>query len=472
MSFVTDHAFLINSIPLADMAENKTDWRGLTQYCNALYGGDPLDKAYALREVGSLFNHLLITPKNATDCAFDDEPDGAIRLMGPDRQWELIGYLAPEVYEAIEINETSLSPSWRDVVRSQSNVSASWKDHIWGQTKVSGVWKTFWTHVDGSCYALYGGALGGGWTEVSSSWHGYWLRLAASGSGTGGANSHSHGSVNATFDTHNATTKYTGGSGDRSGKSHGGHGAVSHVCNAASMYPNRVEYRMFQATTDFAFTMPQNGICFWISTVASIPSGWANTTAEDGYHIRIMTTGTANNVGAVNNSHTQSNVYSGNASSLEVRHRIGSGTLYDTFNTSHSHHTNSHTHANSGNQYYFRAVLMYATSEQPQFPINAAVLCNGSISVPGETWADVGYGGRLLQPYSSFGGYGGGATHQHTHFMNSSTTNLANADVRAGSSATNPLSSGGHVHRMQGTHPANSTNLPVYKDIQFYKRTA
>jgi hypothetical protein len=408
-----------------DLDGTRTDWKGLSQYLRDLFYGDEATRAYALREVGRL---------------------------------------------PLEVNDTmhvNVGGSWKEITDPQVNVSDTWKEINEGWENVSGTWKQFYgrSSIPDDLIGLSGQAISAtGWSEITATYSGYWLRVGSTYGSTGGANTHGHTNSNdggITTSGSQAAPVSTVPSvwGSRAHT----HPTKYHTHSAVNSYPARKNMRGWISSGTAIF--PQNMFCFWNGNSGTIPTGFTYV-AANGYYIRFTTGGTGSLNAASYNSHSSGTIYTGYRTPSNIAcGPSGPSPQYVYYPTNHRH-TCIHSHSHSITLSYLRLVLMYASSDQSEFPAGCVLPAQ---TVPADGWTDLTstYSGRFPQCYSTALGTAGTTSHNHTHSGTTGTaTNSSASNLNATLVVTSP-----HNHTISNAKTHSTQNhIPQYVDMKLIRK--
>ncbi|MDD4876037.1 MAG: hypothetical protein PHQ86_02745 [Dehalococcoidales bacterium] len=462
---------------------NKTDWKGLDQYINYLYGSDDNDRLYALREVGNIFPKWVSIGYHPEQIPpYIPRVKNMIAVQNRGYQaWHPYGIMAEEERMAVL---KYYSGGWVTVASGDSifqYYDSGWQNVKWAKYYDGDSWITFWSLVPSGFMALFTSDPAG-WTERNTDFHTLYLRGDTSTGITGGSNTHSHSNVTVVMGA--VTTSYSGDEyslGLNVGAPAHTHGTyISHTANSQTFYPTYCYYRLFQSPGNALTHIPSGAKIFWSGTTGDIPTGWTYSSSNNGYHLRVSSSGVGSNVAAYTTGHSTSGNSSTNSTGTgSTRIRSGSTSVADAA-ISHNHginstsHTNGHGHS-SVTVPYFNVILISADNDTGEIPVGGvAPFYAAPGTILDTTWSRVtAADGYLLLPSSSYGGTGGSSTHEHSHTgLYGASTSVASQARQTGSGYG--MISSNHYHTLSGAaHPSSTENsFPAYKTLLLYERTA
>ena len=477
-TLVKERILHLNKHPLGD--SNKTDWKGLGQYVQALQG-DKKDKEYALKEVGNIFPYQVPTLEHK-----DRMPNYipkiknviAVQYKGKDK-WEFYGHM--NIEERAAVIKRYTGAAWQTVNANEGfkYYNAGWIDVECAKYYDGASWIIFYTLIPTELTILRTSST------AANNWHDNTALLSGKffytddsrGLGTTAINTHSHNSVTINFgdSTPARIAKRDSILFERSGKwGHGPHSSISHTAPTATFIPNYSSFLHYIHTTATGAIIPSGSILFWSGTIGNVPSDWTYRSTNNNNMIRIDTGATGANVGGTTGSHLSLTVYSGYTTSSEAENAIGSGLTCNDFNQTHRH-SFSDEHVNNHTPSYFNVILMVADSDRSKIPLNGvAAYWDTPGAILGTAYTRVSAADdRLLRPSTAYGTTGGAATHVHTNTVGGTNENIGTVNVlsNTGTPIMYPLIgiTHGHLNAGSANHDAR-TNFPANYRVLLYKR--
>jgi hypothetical protein len=318
----------------------------------------------------------------------------------------------------------------------------------------------------GRMLLFYDGAtIPTGWTCVSCSsgdpFYQTFIRGASTYGGTGGSTTHTHtadGNVSLTADS--ATGKQ--GNGNIAINTHAH--TYSPTLNSPSNIPNYRQLKVIRYdTAGEPATLPAGVIGIFDATV---PSGWTQYSAQNGYFIRGENT--AGTTGG-SNTHTVSiSGTTGSATGGDERNQTG-GTQVGVATLTHDHNV-SGTSAPASNQPPFTEVILGQLNSSAAPPNDMIAMWDEEAAVG---WQSVSGSGdplnnQFIKGSATYGTTGGSTTHTHTDTNLTSTAPNQTTTTRSGSDGASST----HTHAVTVSNYSSENHLPPYRDVYMAKRAA
>lgn len=234
----------------------------------------------------------------------------------------------------------------------------------------------------------------------------------------------------------------------------------------ASTYPAYRELRVLQAVSaGEPASIPSGAILPFDVASSSLPSGWYRLDDIDGRYPRAASTTNVNG-----GAHTHTHTATGTLAATADTGRRQNGTNPSSALNTHTH-TLSATNTNSVNHEPPYIEVLYARLAATSSPTNYIISMWDD--TPPDGWAtlsDVGgaFEGKFLKASTTYGGTGGGSTHQHADMLNA-TTSGPSTTANYGTNQT-AQASGAHTHLVDITGFSTDTHLPPYIGAIFAKR--
>ncbi len=321
----------------------------------------------------------------------------------------------------------------------------------------------------GSMLLMWDGAsIPTGWTCVSCTGGDVFYQRYIVGSSTaginGGAATHTHTVPAATVNTTLAAgvSNAAGGGTDAATLLHTHTLATPSIgtANNLPLYRNLVIIQHNSAGEPLS--IPTGAIAIFDATV---PTGWTQYSAQDGYYVRGESTA---NIGVTGGSNTHTHAVTGTLSGPTGTTNASNGpTAVAT--QAHTHTISTTTASDSSEPPYIEAILgkLNATTTLPNDVItmwtDTAPTDWNAVSTTSEPFEN-----RFLKPAATYGTTGGASSHTpaNVNGIVSSGPNATNNRQTAGTSDA----PGGHTHTVNVTGFSSTTHLPSYRSVIFAKR--
>ncbi|MCA9332675.1 hypothetical protein KDA00_02265 [Candidatus Saccharibacteria bacterium] len=313
-----------------------------------------------------------------------------------------------------------------------------------------------------------GGSEPTGWTCVSCSggdpFYQRFIRGSDTYGTTGGSTTHTH-TASATIDATSDPMPSRSNNPTRNELVNNTHThTTTPTIASASNLPTYRQLKVIRYdTSGTPGTIPTGAIALFD---ASVPSGWTQYSAQDGYYVRAEGT-----VGTTGGSNTHTHGISGTTD-------IGSGVARapNTAGTQGPVATQDHTHTISGSSPsanneppYIETILGKADSDTGP-PTSILTMWDGT---PPVSWTIQSSSGgpfyqRVFKPNSSYGTTGGSGTHNHSDTI--IVTSGPSATINSRTGLTN-ASSDTHTHNATISNFSTDNNTPPYIDVVIAKLT-
>lgn len=306
-----------------------------------------------------------------------------------------------------------------------------------------------------------------GWTCVSctsgDTYYQTFLRGNTTAGGTGGSTTHTHTAVGSVSTTTTAATTE-----DKSGTTIDANDHLHSYTPVISSESNIPPYRQLKLirydTSGSPASIPAGAIALFDGT---LPSGWSQYSAQDGYFIRPEGT-----VGSTDGSATHSHSITGTtgASSPVTQTAVrGGGTQALGASAGHTHTVSASTPSVNQEPPYVEAILAKLSSAQTP-PANMIAMWDdtqpaGWSSVSGSGSA---FNQKFVKAASTYGGTGGAASHGHADVVTTSSAASSSTSARAGTVGSDD----NHTHTITISSFSSASNLPPYQDVIFAKKSA
>ncbi|MEY2664987.1 MAG: hypothetical protein RLZZ480_92 [Candidatus Parcubacteria bacterium] len=319
----------------------------------------------------------------------------------------------------------------------------------------------------GSMILMWDGAtIPTGWTCISCTAGDQFYQRYIIGSSTpgtaGGATTHTHTASGAVNATGNTVSVGAGGANNYASAAHTHtYTPTIGTANNLPLYRNLVVIQNNSAGEPTS--IPAGAIAVFDATV---PSGWTQYSAQNGYYVRGESTANRGTTGG-SNTHTHTITGTTGASAGTANDNTGGGT--SIANSAHTHTVSSSTAAENSQPPYIEAILgkLSATSTMP----------NDAITMWSDTaptdWNAVSttstaFSSRFLKASGTYGTTGGASVHTPAN-----VTGIVSSGASAGTNrggAGNTRTTTAHTHTVNVTAFTSGNILPQYRSTIFAKR--
>lgn len=318
----------------------------------------------------------------------------------------------------------------------------------YGNTSATNAEQTF----SGSFVVMNNTSCPSGWTQFSGL-NSKFPRGASTYGGTGGSDTHNHGSVTGTSGNPSGSGTANGACGMPMA-TYSGHTNVKVDINSGSNLPPYLDLVYCSAT---GLSLSSGMVTTFDSTV---PTGWTRFSTLDTKFAR-GNTSYGNSGGTSNQSHAFTGGYTtGNSSTQCATGADGDGNAA----SDHNHTSNSGTTDTTVVNPPYLDMVFGSINSNGIAPVNSVVMTTAAPPLGWTRFASLD--SKFARGNTSYGGTGGTSTHTHTL-----TVTLSSYSLGRNPRNTIPInfSASNHNHTMTTTS-ASASNIPSYLDMLYYKK--